>query len=828
MASAPATEKIRPVAIETEMRKSYIKYAMSVIVGRALPDVRDGLKPVQRRILYAIQGLGLGSKTQHKKSARVAGEVIGKYHPHGEMAVYDALVRMAQDFSMRYPLIDGQGNFGSIDGDEPAAMRYTEARLAKLAEEMLVELDKDTVNWMPNYDDSLQEPAVLPARFPNLLVNGASGIAVGMSCSIPPHNLREVIDALVYLVDHPNAQVEDLLNYIKGPDFPTGGIIYDATSLLQIYKQGRGSVRILARLEEENLKGDRKRLVITEMPFQVNKSKLVEDIANLVREDRLEGISNIRDESSREGIRVTLDLKAGFPTEVVKGQLYKQTQLHTSFSFINLVLLGGRPQILDLKQTLQAFIDHRVIVIERRSKHVLQKAQERLNVLDGYSTALKNIDRVITTIRSSEGPQEAAAKLKELNLNDAQIDAILQMRLQQLTRLEAGKIEKESNEKRQEIQRLQLVLGERAKLLEVLKSELVEIKENYGDDRRTEVRLESVNFDVERVIQDEQVLVFISVEGYVKRVPAKSFTVLGRGAKGILSMDVKEKDKVLKALVTRTLHTVMFLTNQGRAYTMRAHEIPEAGRSARGTPLVNLLQLSEGERVTGAIAVDDFPSTKFLTLVTKQGTVKRTPLDAFSNVRSSGIIATQFDENDTLAEALITTGDGEVVIATSEGLAIRFNESDISVMGRTAKGVVGIRLDEGSEVVGACFIPSKVKDFATFMITKKGYGKKTLKEKYRLQKRGGYGVIALKVNSKTGNLVGILAATNDCEVLTVSEKGQAVRLSVESIANQGRASSGVRIARLDEGDRIASVALIPAEPDASQKNNRKKMEENAS
>ena len=815
MASAPTAEKIRPVAIETEMRKSYIKYAMSVIVGRALPDVRDGLKPVQRRILYAIQGLGLGSKTQHKKSARVAGEVIGKYHPHGEMAVYDALVRMAQDFSMLYTLIDGQGNFGSIDGDEPAAMRYTEARLAKLAEEMLVELDKDTVNWMPNYDDSLQEPAVLPARFPNLLVNGASGIAVGMSCSIPPHNLREVIDALVYLVDHPNAQVEDLLNYIKGPDFPTGGIIYDATSLLQIYKQGRGSVRILARLEEEVLKGDRKRLVITEVPFQVNKSKLVEDIANLVREDRLEGISNIRDESSREGMRVTLDLKAGFPTEVVKGQLYKQTQLHTSFSFINLVLLDGRPQILDLKQTLQAFIDHRVIVIERRSKYDLQKAQERLNVLDGYSTALKNIDRVITTIRSSEGPQEAAAKLKELNLNDAQIDAILQMRLQQLTRLEAGKIEKESNEKRQEIQRLQLVLGERAKLLEVLKSELVEIKESYGDDRRTEVRLESVNFDVERVIQDEQVLVFISVEGYVKRVPAKSFTVLGRGAKGILSMDVKEKDKVLKALVTRTLHTVMFLTNQGRAYTMKAHEIPEAGRSARGTPLVNLLQLSEGERVMGAIAVDDFPSTKFLTLVTKQGTVKRTPLDAFSNVRSSGIIATQFDENDTLAEALITTGDGEVVIATSEGLAIRFNESDISVMGRTAKGVVGIRLDEGSEVVGACFIPSKAKDFATFMITKKGYGKKTLKEKYRLQKRGGYGAIALKVNSKTGNLVGILGATKDCEVLTVSEKGQAVRLSVDSIANQGRASSGVRIARLDEDDRIASVALIPAEENTS-------------
>lgn len=815
MSSASTTEKIRPVAIETEMRRSYIKYAMSVIVGRALPDVRDGLKPVQRRILYAMEGLGISFKSQHKKAARIVGECLGKYHPHGDMAVYDALVRMAQDFTLRYPLIDGQGNFGSIDGDEPAAMRYTEVRLAKLAEEMLSELDKDTVGWMPNFDDSLQEPAVLPARFPNLLVNGASGIAVGMSCSIPPHNLREVIDALTFLVDDPNAQVEDLLNYIKGPDFPTGGIIYDATSLLQIYKQGRGSVRILARIEEENLKGDRKRLVITEMPFQVNKSKLVEDIANLVREDRLEGIVNIRDESSREGIRVTLDLKAGFPPDVVTGQLYKLTQLHTSFSFINLVLLGGRPQILDLKQTLQAFIDHRVTVIERRSKYDLQKAQERLNVLDGYSIALKNIDRVIATIRGSEGPEEAATNLKALNLNDAQIDAILQMRLQQLTRLEAGKVEKESNEKRQEIQKLQLVLGERVKLLEVLKSELAEIKDAYGDDRRTEVRLESVNFDVERVIQDEQALVFLSEEGYVKRVPAKSFTVLGRGAKGILSMDVKEKDKVLKVLVPRTLHTVMFLTNQGRAYTMKAHEIPEASRSARGTPLVNLLELSEGERVMGAVAVEDFPSTKFLTLVTKQGTVKRTPLDAFSNVRSSGIIATQFDENDTLAEALITTGDGQVVIATSEGLAIRFNESDISVMGRTAKGVVGIRFDEGSEVVGACFIPPKAKEIATFMITKKGYGKKTFVEKYRLQKRGGYGVIALKVNSKTGNLVGILSAPKDCEVLTVSEKGQAVRLSVDSIASQGRASSGVRIARLDEGDRIASVALMPHEPDAA-------------
>lgn len=822
MASTSTTERVRPVAIETEMRRSYIKYAMSVIVGRALPDIRDGLKPVQRRILYAMQGLGITSKSQHKKSARVVGEVLGKYHPHGDMAVYDALARMAQDFTMRYPLIDGQGNFGSVDGDEPAAMRYTETRLAKLAEEMLLELDEDTVDWMPNFDDSLQEPTVLPSKFPNLLVNGASGIAVGMSCNIPPHNMREVIDALTHLVDHPSAQVEDLLTFVKGPDFPTGGIIYDATSLLQTYKQGRGSVRILARIEEENVKGDRKRLVITEIPFQVNKSKIVEDIANLVRDDKLEGISNIRDESSREGIRVAIDLKPGFQAEVVKSQLYKLTQLHTSFSFINLVLLDGRPQILDLKQTLQAFIDHRVRVIERRSKFELKKAQERLNVLDGYTIALKNIDKVISVIRSSEGPQEAAAKLRDFNLNDEQIEAILQMRLQQLTRLEADKIRKESDEKREEIQRLQQVLGERAKLLAVLETELSEIRETYGDERRTEVRLETVDLDVQQIIQDEQVLVFVSKDGYVKRVGSKSFTALGRGAKGILSMDLKEQDKVLKVLSTRTLHTVMFLTDQGRAYTMKVHEVSEAGRSARGTPLVNLLELAEGERVVGAVAVENFPSTQFLALITKQGTVKRTPLDAFSNVRSSGIIATQFDENDTLAEALVTTGDGQIVIATSEGLAIRFNESDISVVGRTAKGVVGARLDEGSEVVGACFVPPKEKAITVLMVTKKGYGKRTPIEKFRLQRRGGYGVIALKVGSKSGNLIGMAAVTERSEVLTVSERGQALRLSAGSIALQGRASSGVRLARLDEGDRIASVTVLPPERvkgGASQENN---------
>ncbi len=794
---------------------------MSVIVGRALPDVRDGLKPVQRRILFAMQGLGLTSKTQHRKSARVVGEVLGKYHPHGDMSVYDALVRMAQEFSMRYPLIDGQGNFGSIDGDEPAAMRYTETRLAKLSEEMLGELDEETVDWMPNFDDSLQEPTVLPSRFPNLLVNGASGIAVGMSCSIPPHNMSEVIDAITYLVDHSNAQVEDLLKFIKGPDFPTGGIIYDATSLLQAYNHGRGSIRILARIEEEILKGDRKRLVVTEVPFQVNKSKIVEDIANLVREDKLDGISNIKDESSREGIRVTIDLRPGYQPEVVKAQLYKMTQLHSSFSYINLVLLDGRPQILNLKETLQAFIDYRIKVIERRSKFRLQKAQERLNVLDGYTIALKNIEKVIEIIRASDGPEQAAANLTTLNLNEKQVEAILQMRLQQLTRLESGKIKKESDEKRLEIHELQQMLGDRAKLLSVLKAELAEIRETYGDKRRTEVRLESVDFNVEQVVQDEQALVFLSREGYIKRVSSKSFTVLGRGAKGILSMDLKEQDKILKVLATRTIHIVMFLTDQGRAFTMKTHEIPEAGRSARGTPLVNLLQLGEGEKVTGAVAVDEFTPTKNLTLVTKQGTIKRTPLDAFSNIRSSGIIATQFDDNDTLAEALITSGEEQIIIATNTGLAIRFEETDVSIVGRTAKGVVGIRLEKESKVTDACSVPTKPTNEAILMITRNGLGKRTQIGKFRLQKRGGYGVIALKVGSKSGDLVGIVTVHDSDDILATSENGQAIRVGVESIPFQGRSSGGVRVSRLDQGDTISSIATFSSETQEPKKPDRK-------
>ncbi|HMK83418.1 MAG TPA: DNA gyrase subunit A [Candidatus Bathyarchaeia archaeon] len=814
-------DRVKPVAIETEMRRSYIKYAMSVIIGRAVPDVRDGLKPVQRRILYAIQGLGLGSKNQHKKSARVVGEIIGKFHPHGEMAVYDALVRMAQDFSMRYPLINGQGNFGSIDGDSPAAVRYTETRLTKLAEDMLEELEKNAVDWMPNFDDSLQEPTVLPAKFPNLLVNGGSGIAVGMSSSIPPHNLREVMDALIFLTDHPSTKIEDLLKFVRGPDFPTGGIVYDATSLLQTYKQGRGTIKILARIEEEITKGDKKRLVITEFPFQVNKSKIVGDIANLVKEGEIEGISNIRDESSREGIRVTIDLKSGAQPDFVKGQLYKLTQLHTSFSFINLVLVNGRPQILDLKQALQAFIDHRINVIERRSKHDLQQAQERLNILEGYHIALGNIDKVISIIRNSQNPEEASKTLKELQLNDEQIDAILEMKLQQLTKLETNKVRGESDEKRSLILELQEVLSERSKLLTLLKTEFTKIKQDYGDARKTEIRLESVNFDVERVIKDEPTLILLTTEGYVKRVGAKSFQVLERGAAGIPSIDLKELDKVSRAVFARTLQTILFLTNQGRAYTLKAHEIPESTRSGRGMPIVNLLQLSDDERLVASVPVETFTTTQYLTLVTRHGNVKRTPLDAFSNVRSTGIIAAQFDEKDSLAEALVTTGNGQILITTADGLIIRFEESDISIMGRTAKGVTGIKLEEGSEVIGACFIPNSPNDVSIFSITRRGYGKRISAKEIRVQKRGGSGIVGLKANSKSGNLVGILPLTEQQDVIVISEKGEAVRLNATSVPLQRRTTAGSRLTKLEEGDGIASLAAIQIETERKETNEKK-------
>ena len=810
-------EHIKPVAIETEMRRSYIKYAMSVIVGRALPDVRDGLKPVQRRILFAIQGLGLSSKSQHKKSARIVGEVLGKYHPHGETAVYDALVRMAQDFSMRYPLIDGQGNFGSIDGDSPAAIRYTETRLTKLAEEMLEELEKNPVDWMTNFDDSLQEPVVLPAKFPNLLVNGASGIAVGMSCSIPPHNMREVIDALVYLIDHPAAKIEDLLGFIKGPDFPTGGIVYEATSLLQIYKQGRGSIRVLGRIDEEVAKGDRKRLVITEIPFQINKSKIVEEIANLIKEGEIEGISNIRDESSREGIRVTIDLRSGALPETVKGQLYKLTQLHTTFSYINLVLVDGRPQILDLKQTLQAFIDHRIKVIERRSTHDLEQAQTRLNILEGYATALKNIDKLFSIFRSSADPREASTKLKELNLDEQQADAILEMKLHQLTKLEADKIQKESQEKQSEIVKLQEVIHERPKLLAVLKGELLQTTKQYADARRTEIRAESVNFDVEPVIRDEQVLVFLSNGGYIKRVASKSFQIGERGTPGIPSIDLREQDKVRRVISARTLQTLIFITDQGKAYTLKVYEIPEGTRSARGTPIINLLQLADDEKVAEIVTVDNFSSTQFLALVTRKGIVKRTPLDAFANIRSTGIITAQLDDTDRLAKVFVTSGEGQIAITTIDGLTIRFEESEISAMGRTAKGVMGIRLEEGSEVVSACFLSHRRKGLTMLIVGKRGYGKRTLVDSFRLQRRGGSGVVGFNVNSKSGNLIGVLQLTERSDVFLVSERGQALRVNSSFIALQSRTTSGNRLVKLGDDDAIAAVTDIPSENETPAK-----------
>lgn len=808
MAGTAPTEKIRRVAIENEMRRSYIKYAMSVIVGRALPDVRDGLKPVQRRILYTMHGLGLKSKDQHKKSARVVGDTLGRFHPHGDMAVYDALVRMAQEFTMRYPLVDGQGNFGSLDGDEPAAMRYTETRLTSLSEEMLTELDLDTVDWMPNFDDSLKEPVVLPAKFPNLIVNGASGIAVGMSCNIPPHNLTEIVDALVYLTDHSGAQIDDLLNFIKGPDFPTGGIIYDAASLIQTYKQGRGSIRILARIDQENLKGDRKRLVISEMPFQVNKAKVVEDIANLVRDGELEGIAHIRDESSREGIRIAVDLKAGARPDIVKGQLYKLTQLHTTFNLINLVVVNGRPQILDLKETLQAFIDHRAEIIERRSKYQLQKAQERLNVLEGYTNAISNLPNIIEIIKNSENQQDAETKLSDLKFNSKQIEAILQMRLQQLTRLEVKQVAKEKDEKQETIQALKKILSDRTELLAVLKAELMQIKDTYGDKRRTEIHPESINLDITQEIQDEQAIVLLTQDGYIKRVNPRPFTVANRGSEGLPSIDLKEQDTIRKVLCSRTTETLILLTNLGRAYTMAVHEVPEATRSARGTPIINLLQLTEGEKIASAVATPRIIANQSLIIVTKQGTVKRTPLEAFQNVRSNGMIATQLEEGDLIADANVTEGNGQIVIATNQGAAIRFNESETPTLGRNARGVTAIRLPPNAHVIGCCTITPK-KTATILQVTRNGYGKRISPDQVRLQKRGGSGVTAHRPSPKSGELAAIAAVSDEDHLIAISEKGETIRLTAKSIPIQNRTSAGVRIMTLSPSNSLTSISALP-------------------
>ena len=803
-------EKIVPRDIEEEIKQSYLSYAMSVIVGRALPDVRDGLKPVHRRILYGMQDLGLDPGKPYKKCARIVGEVLGKYHPHGDMAVFDALVRMVQDFSLRYPLIDGQGNFGSVDGDAPAAMRYVEARLKPIANELLTDLDKNTVDFAPNFDGSLREPKVLPAKLPNLLVNGSSGIAVGMATNIPPHNLREIVDAVCALIDAPDLELPALMRTVKGPDFPTGAIICGKDGIKDAYATGRGSLRIRSKAQVEQLKGNRQALVITELPYQVNKANLLEAIAKLVQEKTLEGISDLRDESDKDGMRVVIELKRDANDQIVLNQLYKHTQMETTFGIIMLAIVDGRPRVLNLKQMLQSFVDYRKEVVIRRTKFELARAQERAHILEGLRIAVANIDAIIKTIKQSKSPAEAKESLiKKFELSDRQAQAILEMQLQRLTALERDKIEAEYKELLKKIEYYQMLLKSEQKVFELIQGELQELKKKFGDERRTEILGEVQDFKIEDLIADEDAVLTISHTGYIKRLPVSAYRKQRRGGVGVTAMETKEEDFVEQLFVASTHETLLFFTNQGRCYWLKVHEVPQASRYARGTAIVNLLSLQKDERLSTFVAVKEFTPNAFLLMATKLGTIKKTTLDAYSNPRKAGIIAITLEKGDELIEAEVTDGEKEILLITKKGQAIRFPEQQAREVGRASRGVRGIRLGKGDDVISMQVVKPK----ATLLtVTTLGFGKRSPVEEYRLQSRGGKGIINIKVTAKNGEVIGAKTVTDQDEVMLISQEGMIVRCAVKDIRVTGRGSQGVRLINIKGKDRLAAVAsVVPKE-----------------
>lgn len=790
------------VDVTEEMKSSYIDYAMSVIVGRALPDVRDGLKPVHRRILYAMYEQGMTFDQPYKKSARIVGDVMGKYHPHGDAAIYDTMVRMAQDFSMRYTLIDGQGNFGSVDGDPPAAMRYTEVRLSKIAGEMLADIEKDTVDFVPNYDGSLKEPTVLPSRLPNLLVNGSTGIAVGMATNIPPHNLREVVYALIHLIENPDASVADLMNFIRGPDFPTGGYIVGKSGIESAYATGRGTITIRARSEiEEGRRGSR--IVFTELPYQVNKAKVVEDIAELVKTGRVDGISEIRDESDREGIRLVVELKQGVNPQVVLNQLHKHTQLETTYGIINLVLVDGQPRTLTLKETLEHYINYRAEVIGRRTRFELDQAERRAHILAGILIALRNIDAVIALIRGSPSPAEARDMLMErFGLSEEQAKAILDMRLQRLTGLEQEKIASEARELEATISRLKGILASRAEVLEIIKNELRELAESYGDDRRTEI-VESVeSVRPEDLIQEEEVAVIITNNGYIKRQPLSVYRMQRRGGKGSIGAETKSEDFVTDIFTASTLDYLLIFTDKGKAHWLRVYEIPMASKVSRGRSIASLLQLEENERITEAIPVESFSTDEYIVLATRMGSIVKTPLRAFSNPRRGGIKAVNL-RGDSLVAARLTDGSRELIVATKKGKAIRFHESDVRSSGRGSMGVKAINLSEGDELISM----DVVKEGETlFTITSQGYGKRTDLSEYPLQRRGGKGV--KNIDTRRGDVVAAITVSDDDGLLITTKEGVMIRIAASDVRVQGRATQGVRIMDVKPGDEISDVARV--------------------
>jgi len=794
------------INIEQEMKTSYLDYSMSVIVGRALPDVRDGLKPVHRRILYAMFREGLLHNKKYSKSAGVVGEVLKKYHPHGDSAVYDTMVRMAQDFNMRYPLVDGQGNFGSVDGDPAAAYRYTEARLTKLAEELLADIDKETVDFVPNFDDTTVEPSVLPTRVPNLLINGSAGIAVGMATNIPPHNLSEVVDGLVLMIDNPEVSIQELMAIIKGPDFPTAGFIHGYEGIKQAYLTGRGIIQMRARALIEEGKGDRESIIVTELPYQVNKARLLERIAELVQEKKITGIAEIRDESDREGMRIAIDLKKGEISTMILNQLYKHTAMQSTFGVIMLALVNNQPRVLNLRKLLSSFIQHRREVVVRRTKFDLRKAEERAHILLGLKIALENLDAVIALIKASANPEEAKTGLvREFKLSEIQAQAILDMRLQRLTGLERDKIIAEYEEVLKEIARLNEILASDALVMKLIRDELLAVKQEYGDPRRTEIVAQTSEIDIEDLIKDEDMVITISHAGYIKRNPLTTYRAQKRGGKGKIGMETKEEDFV-ERLFTATAHSyILFFTNKGRVYWLKVHQIPEASRQAKGKAIVNLIQISQDERVTAALPVREFTPGHSILMATKKGIVKKTDLESYSHPRPSGIIAITLEEGDELISAEVTDGKRDVFLGSSDGLSIRFSETDVREIGRTGKGVIGIRLEEGNRVVGM----EIVRDDSTILtVTENGFGKRSTLEDYRSQGRGGKGIITIKTTEKNGKVIGMAQVSEDDEILLITSNGKVLRIRTRDISVQGRNTQGVRLFDIEGGDKVVSFAKV--------------------
>ncbi|NLZ54218.1 MAG: DNA gyrase subunit A [Thermoanaerobacteraceae bacterium] len=803
---AESTGKIIPVKIEEEMKKSYIDYSMSVIVGRALPDVRDGLKPIHRRILYAMNQLSLTPDKSHRKSATIVGEVMGHFHPHGDAAIYDAMVRLAQDFSTRYLLVDGHGNFGSIDGDPPAAMRYTEARMTRIALEMLSDLNKDTVDFVPNFDESQNEPSVLPSRFPNLLVNGSSGIAVGMATNVPPHNLGEVIDGVVLMIDNPEVTSDDLMRAIKGPDFPTGGIIQGDSGIKDMYRTGRGSIVVRAKATIEAIESSRQRIVVTEIPYMVNKARMLEKIAELVRDKKIEGISDLRDESDRRGIRVVLDLKRDANAHVILNQLYKHTQMQNTFGAIMLALVDNKPRVLNLRDIIFYYLEHQKDVIVRRTRFDLAKAEERIHILEGLKIALDNIDEVIAIIRRSKDDATARdALIKAFGLTEKQAQVILDMRLKRLTALEREKIEEEYEELLKKIEYYKKVLSDEKLVLSIIKEEILQIKAKFGDKRRTQITHDEGDLDIEDLIAEEEVVITQTYLGYVKRMPLSIYRSQRRGGRGVTGITTLDEDFVEHIFIGTTHHVVMFFTNQGNMYKLKAYEIPEAGRTARGTAIVNLIPLKAGERVNGMITIRDFDEARYLIFVTKNGTVKKTLLSEYESSRKTGLIAVSLREDDELIGVRLVDSNDEIILGTNFGMSIRFSVNDVSAVGRTAYGVKGINLGSGDNVVSMDIVRQGVD---VLVVTEQGFGKRTDEKEFRLQTRGGKGVILQKITDKTGPVAGLRVVGENDEIMLCTASGIMIRMLASDISKMSRNTRGVTLIKLEKDDKISSMAVV--------------------